>query len=147
VRLVDTNLLVYARSAELPQHKLARQWFFDEKLNGRGRIGLPWTSLLGFLRIVTSLRILQRPENIRDALDQVEAWRSCPNVWIPQPTEQHAAILGRILEQLGSGGKLVPYAHLAALAIEHGLTLCSTDGDFARFAELRWENPLAPRKR
>ena len=31
----------------------------------------------------------------------------------------------------------------AALAIEDGLTLCSTDGDFAGFPGLRWKNPLA----
>lgn len=31
---------------------------------------------------------------------------------------------------------------LAALAIEHGLTLYSADTDFARFSELRWKNPL-----
>jgi uncharacterized protein len=39
-------------------------------------------------------------------------------------------------------GNLVPDAHLAALAVEHGLTLCSTDGDFARFRSLRWLNPI-----
>ena len=37
---------------------------------------------------------------------------------------------------------LVPDAHLAALAIEHGLVLCSADADFARFPGLRWHNPL-----
>jgi hypothetical protein len=37
---------------------------------------------------------------------------------------------------------LVPDAHLAALAIEHGLLLASTDGDFARFPGLRFENPM-----
>lgn len=38
---------------------------------------------------------------------------------------------------------LVPVAHLATLAIEHGLILCSTDGNFGRFQNLRWQNPLA----
>lgn len=38
---------------------------------------------------------------------------------------------------------VIPEAHLAALAIEHGLTLQSTDADFARFPDLKWENPLA----
>jgi predicted nucleic acid-binding protein len=49
-----------------------------------------------------------------------------------------------LLSQPGVHGNLVSDAHLAALAIEHGLTLCSTDGDFARFRELKWLNPLAP---
>lgn len=77
------------------------------------------------------------------AWGQVEAWRRLENVWIPQPTERHAEVLGGLLAQPGVHGNLVPDAHLAALAIEHGLTLCSTDGDFARFSGLRWLNPLA----
>ena len=66
-----------------------------------------------------------------------------PNVWIPGPTERHDEILGELLERSRAAGNLVPDAHLAALAIEHGLTLCSADGDFARFPGLRWVNPLA----
>jgi predicted nucleic acid-binding protein len=38
--------------------------------------------------------------------------------------------------------RLVSDAHLAALAIEHGLTVCSNDGDFAKFPGLKWQNPL-----
>jgi predicted nucleic acid-binding protein len=74
---------------------------------------------------------------------QIVDWLSAGPAWIPQPTERHAAILGDLLALPGVSGKLVPDAHLAALAIEHGLTLCSTDGDFARFRNLRWENPIA----
>ena len=56
--------------------------------------------------------------------------------------EGHGTILGRLLVHAASGANLVPDAHLAALAIEHGLAVCSTDGDFARFPELKWINPL-----
>lgn len=77
------------------------------------------------------------------AWGQIEAWRRLENVCIPQPTDRHAEVLGGLLAQPGVHGNLVPDAHLAALAIEHGLTLCSTDGDFARFSGLRWLNPLA----
>jgi predicted nucleic acid-binding protein len=66
----------------------------------------------------------------------------CDAAWIPEPGERHRAILGGLLERANVSGNLVPDAHLAALAIEHGLMLCSTDGDFARFPDLRWENPL-----
>ena len=62
---------------------------------------------------------------------------------MPQPTERHADILGKFLALPGVHGNLVPDAHLAALAVEHGLTLYSTDGDFARFHGLRWINPIA----
>jgi predicted nucleic acid-binding protein len=64
-------------------------------------------------------------------------------LWIPQPTERHADLLGEFLALPGVHGNLVPDAHVAALAVEHGLTLCSTDGDFARFQGLRWLNPIA----
>jgi len=141
VILVDTNLLVYARMSALPQHAAAREWL-DGRLNDRPRVGLPWPSLLGFLRVVTNSRIFERPDSVRSAWAQVEDWLACTNVWVPQPSEGHAAILGRLLVHAASGANLVPDAHLAALAIEHGLALCSTDGDFARFPELKWVNPL-----
>jgi len=141
VILVDTNLLVYARMSSLPQHRAAREWL-DGRLNDHPRVGLPWTSLLGFLRIVTNSRIFERPDSIHAAWSQAEAWLRCPNVWIPQPAEGHAAIFGRLLTHTASVANLVPDAHLAALAVEHGLALCSTDGDFARFPGLKWVNPI-----
>jgi len=78
---------------------------------------------------------------VREAWGQVEDWLSCPTVWVPEPTERHREVLGRMLSA-GGGGHLVPDAVLAALAVEHGLTLCSADGDFARFPGLRWRNPM-----
>jgi toxin-antitoxin system PIN domain toxin len=141
VILVDTNLLVYARMSTLPEHAAAREWL-DGRLNDRPRVGMPWQSLLGFLRIVTNSRIFERPDSLRAAWGQVEEWLECPNVWIPQPADGHRAILGRLLAHAAGGANLVPDAHLAALAIEHGLAVCSTDGDFARFRELKWVNPL-----
>ena len=71
------------------------------------------------------------------------AWFGCDPVWIPQPTDRHAELLGQLLARPGVRANLVHAADLAALAIEHGLILCSTDGDFGRFPGLRWENPLA----
>ena len=91
----------------------------------------------------TNPRIFERPKSVATAWKQVEDWLDCPPVWIPQPTERHREILGSLLKTQGGRSNLVPDAHLAALAIEHGLILCSTDGDFARFPNLRWENPLA----
>jgi predicted nucleic acid-binding protein len=78
----------------------------------------------------------------QDAWHQVRAWIACETAWIPQPTERHADLLNELLALPGVHANLVPDAHLAALALEHGLTLCSTDGDFARFPALRWINPL-----
>jgi hypothetical protein len=87
--------------------------------------------------------MFEQPEPMTNAWRQVRAWLDCDTAWIPQPTERHADILRPLLELPGLQGNLVPDAHMAALALEHGLTLCSSDGDFARFPKLRWINPLA----
>jgi len=142
VILVDTNLLVYARLSSFPQHSKAHDWL-DERLNASAPVGLPWSSLLGFVRITTNRRVLERPLSIEQAWSQVTQWLACTPVWIPVSGERHADVLGQLLLGSQSTANLVPDAHLAALAIEHGLRLCSTDGDFARFAGLTWENPLA----
>ncbi len=140
--LVDVNILIYARNAEDPSHSSALTWL-DARLNGVAHVGLPWMSLLGFLRITTRPGVFPRPLTMSEAWTQVTDWLSADPAWIPQPTERHAEVLGGLLALPGIVGKLVPDAHLAALAIEHGLTLCSTDGDFARFPGLRWEDPIA----
>jgi toxin-antitoxin system PIN domain toxin len=140
VILVDANLLVYAHVAFMPQHDASHRWL-DERLNGTVPVGLPWQSLLGFVRLVSNPRVFERPLSISSAWKQVESWLNCPLVHTPVPTERHAEVLGPLLVH-ASRSNLVPDAHLAALAIEHGLILCSTDGDFARFPGLRWENPL-----
>lgn len=143
--LIDANLLVYAHVTSLPQHQTARAWF-DSQLNGPTPVGLPWPTLLSFVRLVWNPRIFEHPQLISAAWSQVEEWLSCPVVGIPQPTERHRDILGSLLSDTLARSNLVPDAHLAALAIEHGLILCSTDRDFARFPTLRWDDPLQQRK-
>jgi uncharacterized protein len=140
--LVDANLLIYAHVSAFAQHQTARDWL-DRQLNDVSRVGLPWASLLGFLRIVTNPRMFERPEPVADAWAQVTAWLACDTAWVPEPTKRHPEVLRSLIALAGVHGNLVPDAHLAALAIEHGVTLCSTDGDFARFPGLRWLNPLA----
>ena len=139
--LVDVNLLLYATNGASSQHAAAREWL-DGQLKSAAPIGLPWMSLLAFLRLATNQRVFPHPLSVTAAWQQVTAWLDCDTVWTPQPTERHAEVLGQLLALPGVHGNLVPDAHLAALAIEHGLTLCSTDGDFARFPGLRWSNPL-----
>lgn len=138
---VDANVLVYAHSRSFPQHESARAWL-DGRLNGSAPVGLPWPSLLAFVRVMCNPRVLDRPRSPVQAWDQVGAWLDCPSVWIPLPTERHRETLGDLLRVAVPRGNLISDAHLAALALEHGLALCSTDGDFARFPGLRWGNPL-----
>jgi uncharacterized protein len=141
VILVDANLLIYAYSSNFAQHITAREWF-DRQVNGLARVGLPWASLMAFLRVTTNPRLFPRPLSMAKAWDQVSVWLACETVWTLAPTERHAGVLATLLAQPGVHGNLVSDAHLAALAIEHGLTLCSADGDFARFSSLRWINPV-----
>ena len=140
--LVDANILLYACNSAADFHAKSRDWL-DEKLNGAAPVGLPWSSLLAFLRIATNPRVFRNPLTMAAAWEQAANWLSAEPVWAPEPTERHAAVLGKYLALPGVYANLVPDAHLAALAVEHGLTLCSTDGDFARFPDLRWINPLA----
>jgi len=143
VILVDVNILVYASISSFRQHDAAKEWF-DRQLNGTAPVGLPWTTILAYLRLATNARMFAPPVTMAVAWQRASAWLASEPVWTPQPTERHAEVLGELLVLPGMHGNLVPDAHLAALAIEHGLTLCSTDGDFARFPRLRWLNPLAP---
>jgi toxin-antitoxin system PIN domain toxin len=135
------NLPEYSWDRGSPHHEVARNWL-DARLNETARVEMPWESTLGFLLVVTNPRIYQRPETIARAWGQVEEWLTCGNVWIPRASDEHEVVLGGLLRHLGGGSTLIPDAHLAVLAIEHGLTLCSSDGDFARFPGLRWLNPL-----
>jgi toxin-antitoxin system PIN domain toxin len=91
--LVDANLLVYAHVRSFQQHEKAHAWL-DSQFNGNSRVGLPWQSLLAFLRIVTNPRIFQMAETISDAWKQVEEWLDCEAAWIPEPTERHRDVLG-----------------------------------------------------
>jgi toxin-antitoxin system PIN domain toxin len=143
VILVDANLLIYAHVSTFKQHREARDWL-DRRLSEFAGVGLPWPSLLAFLRLVTNPRVFERPEPIADAWHQVRGWLARENAWIPQPTERHVEIVSELMALPGIRSNLIPDVHLAALAIEHGLTLCSTDGDFARFPGLNWLNPIAP---
>lgn len=140
--LIDVNILVYATNSAASQHSAAHDWL-NRKLSDTNRVGLPWPSLLGFVRLATGRRVFPRPLTIASAWRQVEEWLDNDPVWIPTPTDKHSIVLGQLFNTAGVQGNLVPDAHLAALAIEHGLTLCSTDSDFARFAGLKWINPLA----
>jgi toxin-antitoxin system PIN domain toxin len=139
--LVDTNLLLYAAVSSFSQHNQARGWL-DGQLNGSTRVGLPWASLLAFVRIASNPRVFRRPTTVAHAWSRVTAWLDCTNAWVPEPAGGYREILHRFMTQVISSPKLVPDAYLAALAIEHGLILCSTDADFARFPGLRWQNPL-----
>lgn len=139
--LLDANLLVYAHDADSPFHAPARLWL-EEQLNGPRRVAFPWPSVLAFLRLTTNPRVSERPLSPSEAWAHVDTWFASHVAWVPVPTEGHHKTLGRLVTELHLTANLIPDAHLAALAMEHGLEVCSADGDFARFPGLRWRNPL-----
>ena len=140
--LIDANLLLFAVDASAPGHERAAAWL-EEQLNGDRRVGVPWESLTAFVRIATHPRASEHPLKPGEAWRFVTDWLSAPAVWVPVPTERHADVLGGLVGKYHLAGNLIPDAHLAAMAIEHGLEVCSADTDFARFTEIRWRNPLA----
>lgn len=141
--LLDANILIYAVDEHATQHRVAAEWL-TRQLNGPRRVGLPWQSVAAFLRITTHPRVFPQPLAPATAYARVADWLDASVTWIPQPGTEYNRILGELIHTYDVGGNLVPDAMLAALAIEHGVTLCSADTDFARFKELRWENPLRP---
>jgi uncharacterized protein len=142
VIVVDLNLLIYAINEDALQHGRARRWWESVLTRGEA-VGLAWTVVLGFLRLITNHKVLPRPLAPEQAMAVVDDWFAQPSIRPVEPTERHWATLKEILEPLGTAGNLTSDAHLASIAIEHGARLFSTDNDFARFAGLRWVNPLA----
>jgi toxin-antitoxin system PIN domain toxin len=139
--LLDANLLLYAVDTTSPFHAPAAAWLTDQ-FNGPRRVGLPWQSLVAFIRISTHPRASASPLSPTDAIRYVEDWLAPDISWVPTPGPAHGTLLADLIGRYQLRGNLVSDAHLAALAIEHGLTLCSADTDFARFPELSWSNPL-----
>jgi toxin-antitoxin system PIN domain toxin len=147
VILPDVNLLIYAYNRDSKKHPAAEDWW-EQALNGQfGAIGLAWITILGFIRIVTSRTVLERPLRSEDAVAIARSWLHQEPVRIVTPGDRHGEILFRLLQGLGAAGNLTSDAHLAALAVEYRAEVATTDADFARFPGLRWFNPLSDRAR
>lgn len=141
MRIVDVNLLLYALDETSPRHTAARRWV-ENTMSGRETVGLSWTVLLAFLRLSTRSAVFAAPLTSDEALDVIDGWLALPSVVVVQPGRRHADLLRELLSLVGTAGNLVPDAHLAALAVEHGAELCSCDADFSRFPGVRWVDPL-----
>ena len=140
--LVDANILLYAEDSLQSRHQQARAWW-DGQLSGSGVVCLCWTVLSAFIRIGTNPRVFEHPLSLEQALARVQSWLDQPCTRVVRPTERHWTVFKQVLTDGQAVANLVTDAHLAALAIEHGCELASTDSDFARFPKLKWRNPLA----
>lgn len=142
--IIDANLLIWAHHRQFPHHHEARDWLV-RVISHTPIVGIPWPSILAFLRISSHPRALERPITVETAWAVVEGWLERPNVRVPVPTERHRDVLARMLLGGRASADHTTDAHLAALAVEWGMELHSADRDFARYPELRWVDPLADR--
>jgi uncharacterized protein len=140
VTIVDANVFLYAYNADAPQHAAAAEWV-EELFNSSETIGLPWVTIWAFLRIATNARVWPNPKSTEQAFAIVREWLARPGVVALHPGPRHAEILENLLTGYRISGPMVTDAVLAAMALEYGAALSSTDRDFSRFAGLRWINP------
>jgi uncharacterized protein len=142
VIILDANLLLYAYDSASSYHAKARAWI-EGVFSGAAPIGLPWQTIGAFLRIMTNPRLPGERFSLPEAVEIVDRWLEQPNVRLLAPGDDHWPLLRPMIVEGQATGALVTDAQLAALTIEYGGVLHTTDRDFARFPGLRWKNPLS----
>ena len=139
--LVDSNILLYAYNSNFGAHSAALTWW-EQQLHGSDSVGLSWQVIYAFLRVGTNVRLFPNPLTTEEATRHIQRWFDQPCVQVLSPTQRHWEIFQTMLTEGKATANLVSDAHLAAIAVEHGCLLCSTDRDFARFPGLKWCDPL-----
>ena len=139
--LIDANLLLYAYNPRAEQHEKSKLWL-EAALSGPELVRFAWATLWAFLRIATNSRVFERPLSHSEAAAAISAWLDQPAAGILEPGERHWEHLRRLVREGQATGPLVMDAVLAAIALEHGATLCTADRDFSRFPNLKWTNPI-----
>jgi toxin-antitoxin system PIN domain toxin len=142
VIVLDANILLYAYDADSDKHAKARAWV-EEVFSGASPVGLPWQTLSAFMRIVTNPRLTGKRFTPVEVADLVDQWVKQPNVRLLGPGDNHWSFLRQMIVDGQVRGPLITDAQLAALTIEYGGVLHTTDRDFSRFPGLRWKNPIA----
>lgn len=139
--LLDVNVLVYACRRDADRHEAYHDWL-SERLAGEEPVGVAPESLGALIRITTHARVWKHPLKLDDAFAFAEAVRGARAVVPVQPGERHWGIFANLCRESRARGNLAMDAWLAALAIENGCTLITTDQDFSRFKGLRWRAPF-----
>ncbi|HXV62360.1 MAG TPA: type II toxin-antitoxin system VapC family toxin [Vicinamibacteria bacterium] len=133
--LVDASVLLYAHNPSSKHHEACRQWV-EAAFDSPSPVGLPWLTVWAFLRISTNRRAFEKPLTMQEAVAIVASWLEAPSVRLVSAGERHWEVLGELLVDAQVTGPLVTDAVLAALAIENGASICTTDRDFTRFQGL-----------
>jgi len=141
-QLIDASLVIWAHHEQFTQHQSAKRWWATT-LTSTPSVGIPWPTIVAFVRISTHPRALSRPLDVSTAYGVVEEWLTRTNVFLPVPTDRHAMLYGAMLRTGKAAGNHTTDAHLAALAVEWGLEVMSADRDFARYPGLRWHDPTS----
>ena len=139
--VLEANILLYAYDSASVHHVKARAWI-EQMFSGTELVGLPWQTISAFLRIMTNPRLPGERFTLQEAAELVDRWLEQPNVRAMAPGDDHWGVFRQMIIEGQAPGSLVSDAHLAALTIEYGGVLHTTDRDFARFPGLRWTNPL-----
>ena len=142
--LPDVSVMIYAhREDSTPDHALYAHWL-SRLATSPEPFAISVLAVSGLVRIVTNGRVFARPSSVDEVFAFIEELSQRPNARIVGPGPDHLAIFERLCRDAGATGKLVADAQHAAVAVEHGCTMVSTDSDCARFAGLRWQHPLGP---
>ena len=140
MKLLDANILLYAYDSDSVHHTVCRSWL-EAVFNSEEIVALPWQTLLAFVRISTNSRATKRPLQSAEACTIVSSWLDQPNVSVIGAGDRFWTLLRDQILEAQVTGPLVTDAALAALALEHGATLCSVDRDFRRFRGLKLIDP------
>jgi len=137
----DANVILYAYNEDAPQHTKAKQWL-EQQLSSPMIFGLSWQVITAFLRISTNHKAFPVPFDLAEATEITDQWLNHPKIQMIVPTNNHWKIFRNLISEGQTTAALMMDAHLAALSIEHGATLATTDRDFTRFSSLKTINPL-----
>lgn len=140
--LVDANVLLYAYHPRAEAHEKCRRWV-ESAFSGDEPVAVAWVTLLAFVRLSTNPRVFEQPLLASEAVAIVSSWLARPAVSVLDAGEACWEIFRELLVTAQVTGPLVMDAFLAALALENGATLATTDRDFARFPKLKLVNPAA----
>jgi uncharacterized protein len=141
VIVLDANILIYAYSASSAEYDRAHKWV-EDTFSGDELIGLPWQTISAFARVLTNSNLPGERYSAKEIVSFIQEWMELPNLRLLSPGVRHWAVFQKVLLEGQARGPMITDAQLAALTIEYGGVLHTTDRDFLRFPGLRWVNPL-----